>query len=81
MTAYLRALRLERWPRSATILLGSAAFFFLHRDSFSSFKLEEIFFRLILSFLLTWTISTVNYIVNEIVDAPFDIHHPAKRHR
>jgi len=81
VTAYLRALRLERWPRSAAIILGSAAFFFLHRDFLSSFRPLEIAFLLGLSFLLTWAISTANYVLNEIVDAPYDIHHPAKRHR
>jgi 4-hydroxybenzoate polyprenyltransferase len=81
VTAYLRALRLERWPRSAAIILGSAAFFFLKRDFLSSFRPLEIAFLLGLTFLLTWAISTANYIVNEIVDAPYDIHHPAKRHR
>lgn len=38
-------------------------------------------FLLALSFFLTWAISTANYVVNEIVDAPYDIHHPAKRYR
>ena len=33
------------------------------------------------AFLLTWGISTANYIVNEIVDLAFDIHHPTKRLR
>jgi 4-hydroxybenzoate polyprenyltransferase len=81
VTAYLQALRLERWPRSAAILLGTAAFFFLHRDFVSSFHAQDIVFRAALSFLLTWAISTANYVVNEIVDAPTDIHHPVKRHR
>jgi 4-hydroxybenzoate polyprenyltransferase len=81
VTAYLRALRLERWPRSAAIILGSATFFSLHRDFLSSFQPLETVFLLALSFLLTWAISTANYIVNEIVDAPYDVHHPAKRHR
>jgi 4-hydroxybenzoate polyprenyltransferase len=81
LNAYLRGLRLERWPRSTAIFLGSAAFFFLNRDAFQSFGLAPIFFRLGLSFLLTWAVSTANYVVNEIVDAPFDIHHPIKRHR
>jgi 4-hydroxybenzoate polyprenyltransferase len=81
VTAYLRALRLERWPRSAAIILGSAAFFFLHRDFLSSVQPLKAAFLLVLSFLLTWAISTANYIVNEIVDAPYDVHHPAKRHR
>ncbi|MBN2408211.1 MAG: UbiA family prenyltransferase [Candidatus Aminicenantes bacterium] len=81
MTAYLQALRLERWPRSAAIFLGTAAFFFLHPDFASSFAVPEIIFRAVLSFLLTWAISTANYIINEIVDAPTDIHHPVKRDR
>lgn len=81
MKAYLRALRLERWPRSTAIFLGSAAFFFLHRDSFSSFRPAAVALRLIISFLLTWAISTANYVINEIVDAPYDAHHPIKRNR
>jgi len=81
MTAYLQALRLERWPRSAAIFLGTAAVFFLYRGFLPSFPVPEIAFRVVLSFLLTWTISTANYVVNEIVDAPTDIHHPVKRHR
>jgi decaprenyl-phosphate phosphoribosyltransferase len=81
MTAYLQALRLERWPRSAAIFLGTAAVFFLHRGPVSSFSVPEIILRAVLSFLLTWTISTANYVVNEIVDAPTDIHHPVKRYR
>ena len=81
MTDYLHALRLERWPRSAAILIGSAAFFSLHQDFDSSFSVLETAFRAALAFLLTWAISTANYIVNEIVDAPTDIHHPVKRDR
>ncbi len=81
MTAYLQALRLERWPRSAAIFIGTAAFFFLHRDFVSSFGVQQIVFRTALSFILTWAISTANYVVNEIVDAPTDIHHPVKRAR
>ncbi|MGB7294248.1 MAG: UbiA family prenyltransferase [Candidatus Aminicenantales bacterium] len=81
MTAYLQALRLERWPRSAAIFIGTAAFFFLHREFVSSFSFLEIAFRAALAFLLTWAISTANYVVNEIVDAPTDIHHPVKRDR
>ena len=81
MNAYVRALRLERWLRSAAIFLGSAAFFFLHRDFFSSFRPSVILLLLLFSFLLTWAISTANYIINEIADAPYDVHHPVKRHR
>lgn len=73
-------MRLERWPRSTAIFLGSAAFVYLHRDLFSFSDLSFLL-RLALSFLLTWFISTANYVINEIVDVPYDIHHPTKRHR
>lgn len=81
MKAYLEAMRLERWPRSAAIVVGSAAFFLLNPDRFAQTTPVSIAIQLSLSFLLTWGISTANYIVNEIADAPFDIHHPTKRMR
>ncbi len=81
MNAYVRGLRLERWPRSLAIALGSASFFFLHRETFGEFPPLTIAGRLLLAFLVTWVISTANYVVNEIVDAPFDAHHPVKRLR
>jgi decaprenyl-phosphate phosphoribosyltransferase len=81
VTAYLKALRLERWPRSLAIFLGSAAYVFLHRDAPSRFGLHGLAWRSTVAYLLTWGISTANYIVNEIVDLPYDVHHPTKRFR
>ncbi len=81
MKAYFRGLRLERWPRSLAIALGCASFFFLHREALGEFSPGAIAWRLVLAFLLTWIISTANYVLNEIVDAPFDAHHPVKRLR
>ena len=45
VNAYLRALRLERWPRSLSIFLGSAAFFFFYRDRLADFPLEALAWR------------------------------------
>jgi len=81
MTAYLKAMRLGRWPRSAAIFIGSAAYFFLNRSALAGSTAKDLAFRLALSFFLTWAISTANYVINEIVDAPYDIHHPTKRFR
>jgi len=81
MNAYVRALRLERWPRSLAIFAGSAAFFFLNRGEIARLGRPAAFGRLALAFLLTWMISTTNYIVNEIADVPYDVHHPSKRFR
>ncbi|UCE42086.1 MAG: UbiA family prenyltransferase [Candidatus Aminicenantes bacterium] len=81
MNPYLKAMRLERWPRSLAIFSGIAAFFFLHREAVSTNSVLSFAGKSLLSFLLTWAISTVNYIINEIADVPFDIHHPSKRNR
>jgi decaprenyl-phosphate phosphoribosyltransferase len=81
MNAYIRAMRLERWPRSVAIFVGSAAYFFLFRAEIARLARVGEAVRLPLAFLLTWMVSTANYVVNEIADAPFDVHHPTKRFR
>ena len=78
---YLASLRLDRWPRSTAILVGSAAVFLLDPSRLHAELVPELALKLLLAFLLTWMISTANYIVNEITDAPYDAHHPKKKHR
>ncbi len=81
MTAYLKAMRLERWPRSTAILIGSTGLFVLDPTLLSRLGPAAIALRVAGAFLLTWAVSTANYIINEIADAPFDVHHPTKRNR
>jgi len=78
---YLASLRLDRWPRSTAIAVGSAAVFLVQPSRFPSALTLDLGLRLLLAFMLTWMASTANYIVNEITDAPFDAHHPQKKHR
>jgi len=81
LTAYFRAMRLERWPRSLAIFSGCAAYAFLFRGVFQGADPASLGARAAAAFLLTWGISTANYILNEIVDLAFDVHHPSKRQR
>jgi decaprenyl-phosphate phosphoribosyltransferase len=81
MRAYLRAMRLGRWPRSLALFVGSAAFFYLYREVLFATDITWVILQSLYAFLLTWAISTANYIINEIVDAPYDVHHPTKRNR
>jgi len=78
---YLDSLRLERWPRSLAIIPGFVAVFVLDPGRWDAAALPALLVRLVAAFLLTWLISTANYIVNEITDAPFDRYHPQKKHR
>ena len=79
MKNYIRALRLGRWPRSASIVIGAGAYWAIEMG-FSIPGWKEIF-KVFFAFLLTWAISTSNYIINEISDAPFDKYHPDKSNR
>jgi decaprenyl-phosphate phosphoribosyltransferase len=78
---YVASLRLGRWPRSLAILVGFAAVF-LVKPAGMGFRLSAAaLLQIVLAFFLTWMISTANYIINEITDAPFDAFHPGKKHR
>jgi decaprenyl-phosphate phosphoribosyltransferase len=78
---YVASLRLDRWPRSMAIIVGSAAVFLIHPDWLRDSLTPFLALRIILAFFLTWMVSTANYIINEITDAPFDAFHPGKKHR
>lgn len=78
---YLQSLRLERWPRSLAIIPGFIAVFILTPGLIKVIRPVELLLKLALGFGLTWLISTANYIVNEITDAPYDKHHPQKKNR
>lgn len=81
MNPYLRAMRFGRWPRSLAIFSGVGALYFLNREAISSTPVFRFLGQSLFAFLLTWATSTANYIINEIADAPFDIHHPTKCQR
>ena len=78
---YVGSLRLERWPRSLAIIPGFIALFVLHPQWVETLDYIQLAFKLLLAFILTLFISTANYIVNEITDAPHDAYHPSKKHR
>ena len=78
---YVASLRLERWPRSLAILVGFAAVFLVNPVGLGTLLTWPTWLKIGLAFVLTWMVSTANYIVNEITDAPFDAFHPGKKHR
>lgn len=78
---YLQSLRLDRWPRSLAIGPGVIAVFILSPGLLNRYSWLELGLKIVAAFVLTWFISTANYIVNEITDAPYDRHHPQKKNR
>lgn len=78
---YFRAMRVERWPRSLAIFVGTYFYLLLNEVPIDSFDFLKITFNSFIAFILTISISFLNYIINEFADAPFDIHHPLKKER
>jgi decaprenyl-phosphate phosphoribosyltransferase len=78
---YLDALRLERWPRSLAIFPGIIALVVLNPAVLHRADYAALAAKLAAAFLLTLLISTANYIINEISDAPYDAFHPTKKNR
>jgi decaprenyl-phosphate phosphoribosyltransferase len=75
---YLRVCRLDHWLKNIFIVFGHAVAFVLGPNT--ELKAESIGLCL-LSLLPACFIASANYILNEILDAPFDRIHPTKKLR
>jgi len=77
MRQTLRVLRLDHWHKNIFVLLGSiAAVEFAHQD-YSTSQIWNITLGIFLSCL----VSSVNYVINEFLDASGDAKHPRKKSR
>jgi decaprenyl-phosphate phosphoribosyltransferase len=74
---YLRPLRFDHWIKNLVVPVGSL-FALAARRSYPD-SADAI--AILLAFVVSGLVSSVNYAVNEILDAPFDAEHPTKRDR
>jgi 4-hydroxybenzoate polyprenyltransferase len=74
---YLRPLRFDHWIKNLVVPVGS----FLALAARRSYPDRGYIGVMLLAFVVSGLISSVNYAVNEILDAPFDARHPTKRDR
>ena len=74
---YLRPLRFDHWIKNLVVPVGSLLALAAHRSYPNWAEVGAI----LLAFLVSGLVSSVNYAVNEILDAPFDARHPTKRDR
>lgn len=74
---YLKVFRLDHWFKNLFTLTGSlAALSYFNREL--SWGLA---FKILIGLLLAGLVSSVNYAINEILDASYDFQHPVKRFR
>jgi decaprenyl-phosphate phosphoribosyltransferase len=74
---YLKPLRFDHWIKNAVVPVGSVLALVAHRLTPDA----DTGVAILLAFLVSGGISSVNYAINEVLDAPFDARHPAKRFR
>lgn len=78
MLEYIKICRPDHWLKNVFILFGHVVALALVLE----FKLDGTVFRMAaLSLIPACLIASANYILNEILDAPFDAMHPTKRLR
>ena len=80
MIEYLKVLRPDHWLKNVFILFGHLVAIALLPAEVPQSTLELVS-RIVLSLIPACLIASANYIINEILDAPFDRMHPTKRLR
>jgi 4-hydroxybenzoate polyprenyltransferase len=74
---YLRPLRFDHWIKNLVVPVGSLLALAARR----LYPDGEAAVAILLAFAVSGLVSSVNYAVNEVLDAPFDARHPTKRDR
>ena len=77
ITPYVRIARPDHWFKNAFMLLGMLLAVFYD----SSLLVWEAFPAVILAIVATCMIASSNYVMNEVLDAPYDRMHPTKQLR
>ena len=75
---YIKILRTNHWFKNLFLVIGVLAGMWSSR----SFSLSgQATIQTLAAFFLASFVSSANYIINQVVDAKFDILHPTKKHR
>jgi 4-hydroxybenzoate polyprenyltransferase len=74
---YVQMARVDHWFKNAFMLLGVVLAFFVE----PSLLRVGVLPVLALAFLATCLVASSNYVLNEMLDAPYDRKHPVKKHR
>src|SRR5262245_26695197 len=75
--AYVSIARPDHWCKNVFMALGVVLAIFCHPELFG----VGILLPILWGVATTCLVASSNYVLNEILDAPTDRHHPVKRHR
>ena len=74
---YIQIARIDHWFKNVFMLLGVLLAFFYEPASFA----WSSGLSLLLALVATCLVASSNYVINELLDAPYDRLHPVKRNR
>lgn len=74
---HLLILRVDHWTKNIFVLPGIVLAWFAQPETLTEVRILPMF----LGLLATCLVSSSNYVLNEVLDAPHDRFHPTKRHR
>jgi decaprenyl-phosphate phosphoribosyltransferase len=77
LRAHVRICRIDHWFKNVFVLPGVvvAVSIVPHVDS------GDLAWRLVVGLVAVCLVASSNYVLNELQDAPYDVHHPLKRNR
>jgi 4-hydroxybenzoate polyprenyltransferase len=74
---YVQMARVDHWFKNAFMLLGVIVALFVE----PALLRLDVLPILLLAFVATCIVASSNYVLNEMLDAPYDRKHPVKKHR
>jgi 4-hydroxybenzoate polyprenyltransferase len=77
LAGHLRIMRVDHWVKNVFVLPGIVVALSVDRHARGSLDL----FTLLIGLLSVCLVTSSNYVINEVLDAPFDRHHPVKCRR
>ena len=77
LRGHVQIMRVDHWTKNVFVLPGVVAAVSLTGAHFGM----ATFIRVIIGLIAVGLVASSNYTINEVLDAPFDAHHPTKRSR
>ncbi len=74
---YIQLARIDHWFKNVFMLFGTILAVFVEPELFRL----DVLPTLLLAFFATCIVASSNYVLNEVLDAPFDRKHPVKKNR
>lgn len=78
LMGHIKILRIDHWFKNVFVLPGIVVAWFFFGSELDG---GSLLWRVPLGLFAISLVASANYVINEVLDAPYDLRHPTKRHR